>query len=176
MVLMPPWWSKIELKKNPLLLIKSSPVDRFWCLRCLNNRIDLSEIIGSLIGHLGLFWDRFGTNLGPFWYFFGTILGLFWDHFGKIFGPFWDNFGTILEPFCNHFWTILGPSLLWPILTYFDLWGPILTLNWVCFVPHLLLLKRGRRRPEGPKEPWEPEGPPSSLQELEGGARSSPNF
>ena len=170
---MPPWWPKIKLK------FFSTTIDKI----ITSGQILVFEV--SKRPHWSLrhyrviirpFWDYFGTILGPFWDFFGTILGLFWDHFGKIFGPFWDNFGTILEPFCNHFWTILGPSLLWPILTYFDLWGPILTLNWVCFVPHLLLLKRGRRRPEGPEEPWEPEGPPSSLQELEGGARSSPNF
>jgi len=32
----------------PLLLIKSSPVDRFQNLRCLNDRIDLPYIVGSL--------------------------------------------------------------------------------------------------------------------------------
>ena len=26
---------------------KSSPVDRFWCLRCLNNRIKVPDIAGS---------------------------------------------------------------------------------------------------------------------------------
>ena len=31
----------------PLLWIKSSPVDRLWCLMCLNDRIDLPDMIGS---------------------------------------------------------------------------------------------------------------------------------
>ena len=31
----------------PLLWIKSSPVYRFWCLRCLNDRIELPDMIGS---------------------------------------------------------------------------------------------------------------------------------
>ena len=39
---LPSWWLKMEIKKiNPLLWIKSSPVNIFWCLRCLNNDIDL---------------------------------------------------------------------------------------------------------------------------------------
>ena len=44
---MNPWWSKIELKINPLLWIKSSPVDIYWCLRCLNDYNDVPNIIGS---------------------------------------------------------------------------------------------------------------------------------
>ena len=31
----------------PLVWTKPSPVDRFWCLRCLNNCIDLPYMIGS---------------------------------------------------------------------------------------------------------------------------------
>ena len=31
----------------PLLWIKSSPVDGFWCLRCLNDCIEVPDIIGS---------------------------------------------------------------------------------------------------------------------------------
>ena len=31
----------------PLLSIKLSPVDRFWCLRCLNDRIKVPEMIKS---------------------------------------------------------------------------------------------------------------------------------
>ena len=31
----------------PLLWLHSSPVDRFWCLRCLNDHIDLPDMIGS---------------------------------------------------------------------------------------------------------------------------------
>ena len=34
----------------PLLSIKSSPVDRFQSLRCLNDRIDLPYMMGSLAG------------------------------------------------------------------------------------------------------------------------------
>ena len=32
----------------PLLSIKSTPVDRFQSLRCLNDRIDLPDMIGTL--------------------------------------------------------------------------------------------------------------------------------
>ena len=35
----------MELKIIPLLWIKSSPVDRFWCLRWLSNYIDLPDMI-----------------------------------------------------------------------------------------------------------------------------------
>ena len=45
---MPPWWPKIELKIIPLPSIQSSQVDRFWCLRCLTDRIYLPHMIGSL--------------------------------------------------------------------------------------------------------------------------------
>ena len=39
--------AKIGTKKIiPLLWIKSSPVDRFWCLRCLNDRLDMSITMG----------------------------------------------------------------------------------------------------------------------------------
>ena len=31
----------------PLMSIKSSPVKRFWCLRCLNDHKNLPNIIGS---------------------------------------------------------------------------------------------------------------------------------
>ena len=45
--LMPPWWPKMELQNFfTLLPIKSSLVDRLWCLRCLNNRNDLPDMIG----------------------------------------------------------------------------------------------------------------------------------
>ena len=36
-------------KEFPLLLIESSPVDRFWCLKCQNDPINLPDIIGSLV-------------------------------------------------------------------------------------------------------------------------------
>ena len=40
--------AKIGTKKIiPLLWIESSPVDRFWCLRCLNDRIEVPDMIGS---------------------------------------------------------------------------------------------------------------------------------
>ena len=40
--------AKNGIKKNiPLLWIKSSPVDRFWCFRCLNDCIEVPEMIGS---------------------------------------------------------------------------------------------------------------------------------
>ena len=65
---------------------------------------------------LGPFWDNFGTIMGSF----GTILGPFWDHFRTIFGPFW---GPLWGPFWDNFGTIII------ILTYFDIWGLILTLN-----------------------------------------------
>ena len=122
-------------------------------------RDNFGTIIGTI---LGPFWNRFGNILVPFcdhfgtifrlfWYYFGTILGPFWDHFGTILGLFWDHFGTILGQFWDHygdyFGTILGPFLFWPLGTYFDLWGPILTLNWVCLLLHLLLLKRGPKAP-----------------------------
>ena len=34
-------------KLIPLLWIKSSPVDRFWCVRCLNNLIKVPDMMGS---------------------------------------------------------------------------------------------------------------------------------
>ena len=40
----------------------------------------------------------------------------------------------------------------------------------------MLLLRRGPKPPEGPNGPWGPKGPPSPPRELEGGARSTPNF
>ena len=39
---LPPWWPKMELK-NFLSLFE----DRFWCSRCLNERIEVSIMIGS---------------------------------------------------------------------------------------------------------------------------------
>ena len=40
--------SKNGIKKFiPLLWIKSSPVDGFWCLRCLNDRIEVPDMIES---------------------------------------------------------------------------------------------------------------------------------
>ena len=40
--------AKIRTKQiSPLLLIKSSRVDKFWCLRCLYNRIDQPNMIES---------------------------------------------------------------------------------------------------------------------------------
>ena len=69
-----------------------------------------------------------------------SILGLFLDHFETTLGQFWDNYR-------DYFGTILGPFLFWPLVTYFDLWGPILTLNWVCLLLHLLVLKRGPKAP-----------------------------
>ena len=123
MVPLTPWWPKLELKIWPLLSIKSSPVDRFQRLRCLNDHIDLPDMIGSFAnGAIAfivaknqtknlsqLFKDLQGSNsefklvtpnlfLGPYQDYFGTILGLFWDYFGTILGPFWDHFGTILGP------------------------------------------------------------------------------
>ena len=38
----------MEIKFFSLLLIKSSPVDRFWCFRCIDDYIDLPHMIGSL--------------------------------------------------------------------------------------------------------------------------------
>ena len=35
-------------KSIPLLWIKSSPMDGFWCLRCLNDYINLPDMIGLL--------------------------------------------------------------------------------------------------------------------------------
>ena len=41
----------------PLLLIKSSPVDRFQSLRCLNNHINLPYMMGSLTSD-PIMWGR----------------------------------------------------------------------------------------------------------------------
>ena len=47
----------------PLLSIKSSPVDRFQSLRCLNDRIDLPDIIGLLAsGTTNSFVAKIGTK------------------------------------------------------------------------------------------------------------------
>ena len=110
-------------------------------------------ILGLFWDHLGLFWDYFGT----IWDYFGTILEPFWCHFGTILGsfliilrPFWDYFGTILGLFWDHFGTLIiliHCDLFLPTGTYCDIWGPILTLYWVCLLLHLLLLKRGPKAP-----------------------------
>ena len=42
----------------PLMYIKSSPVDRFWCFRCLNNYINLSDMIGLFLSGAKL--SKFG--------------------------------------------------------------------------------------------------------------------
>ena len=47
----------------PLLLIKSSPVDGFLCLRCLNNRINLPDMIGLLAsGAINCLVAKIGTK------------------------------------------------------------------------------------------------------------------
>ena len=45
---LPPCWTKMELKNYSTTVEKSLLVDRFWCLRCLNNPIHLPDIIGLL--------------------------------------------------------------------------------------------------------------------------------
>ena len=53
-----------ETKKIiPLLQIRSSPVDRFWCLRYLNNYINLTDKIGSFaIGATASLVTKSGTK------------------------------------------------------------------------------------------------------------------
>ena len=58
-----PSWQKMELKIISLLLIKSSPVDRYWGVRCLYNRIDLPDIKGSFTSGANTFLvAKFGTK------------------------------------------------------------------------------------------------------------------
>ena len=141
-----PWWPKLELKIWPHLAesIESQIMDGFWCSRCLNDHINLPDMIGSFAsGAIAfivaknwtktlsqLFKELQGSNLefklvtpnlflGPYQDYFGTILGLFWGPFWE---PFWDCSGifgnpfvTILGPFWHHFGTILAPSgPTWP--------------------------------------------------------------
>ena len=145
----------MELKIWPLLSIKSSPVDRFQRLRCLNDHIDLPDMIGSFAnGAIAfivaknqtknlsqLFKDLQGSNsefklvtpnlfLGPYQDYFGTILGLFWDYFGTILGPFWDCFGTIWGPIWDHFWDHFGTILG----SFGDYLGTLLGLFWDYFL------------------------------------------
>ena len=56
--------AKIGTKKMiPLLLIKSSPVDGFLCLRGLNDRIDLPDMIRLLAsGAINCLVDKIGTK------------------------------------------------------------------------------------------------------------------
>ena len=138
----PHWWPKMELKK---IIHLCGYVDHLGTIRGL---------------FFGLFWDHLGTNFGHLWDcygiildHFGIILGLFWDYFETILGPFWAYFGTIMAPLWRLFWDHFGPFLFWPLGTYFDLWEPILTLNWVCLLLHLLLLKRGPKAPTRAPQP-----------------------
>ena len=89
-----------------------SVVTSNWCYRALTLLGSSAQTPPSILSSwtiLGQSRDHFGTILGPFRDHFGTILGLFWDHFGTILGPFLD------------------PYFFLPILTYYDLWGPIVT-------------------------------------------------
>ena len=56
-------------KFSPLPLIKSSLVDRFWCLRCLNTYIDLPDLTGSFLNDTNasmMATTKICDNLGVF--------------------------------------------------------------------------------------------------------------
>ena len=126
-----PWWPKLELKIWPHLAesIESEIMDGFWCSRCLNDLIDLPNIIGSFASNatVSIVAKNWTKNISqPFKELhgsdsefklitpksiIGTISGLFWDHFGTILGPSWDYFGTILGTILGQFWDYLGTIL-----------------------------------------------------------------
>ena len=61
---MPPCWPKMELKKYSTTVNKSSLVDRFWCLRCINDRIDLPDMKGYLqVAPLTPWWPKLDLKI-----------------------------------------------------------------------------------------------------------------
>ena len=152
-----PWWPKLELKIWPHLAesIESEIMDGFWCSRCLNDLIDLPNIIGSFASNAtaSIVAKNWTKNISqPFKELHGsdsefklitpksitgTISELFWDHFGTILGPLWEGplrepFGTTMEPLWDHFGPILGPlwdhflTTLGPFWDHFGtIWGPL---------------------------------------------------
>ena len=98
-------------------------IDRFWCSRCLNNCIDLPNMIGSFESgattsivaknQAKIYLSRLKSYRAQIRNLSYLPLIYSWDHIRTILGPFWDNFGTILGPFVDHFETNL-----WPF------WGP----------------------------------------------------
>ena len=73
----------------------------------------------------------------------------------------------------------LAFAFLYLLMPYFDLFLPILTyfatkLSMFCFEPSPT--EEGPKPLKGREGPWEPEGPPSLLQELKGGVLSTLNF
>ena len=101
MVPLTSWWPKLEIKILPHLAqsIESEIIDGFLCSRCLNDHIDVPNMIGPIAS--GATSSMLAKNGTKSLY----IFDLFW--------PIWSIWPILT--YSNLFWHIR------PILTYFDL-------------------------------------------------------